>query len=236
MNIPKITKECVKTLFETRFIKLFDLEYEEGKHYFNATRRSKENLVATKSGEDYKTLLPDAVTCIVILEVTDEEPKLLMSKEYRYPAGQFLLSPPAGLIDPEDVNVTDLEVCAKLAPDCHPDNLRNALFQAAIREIKEETGLDICEKDRLQIVNPFLFSSPGLTDESNGLVLAIIRRDDLSKLSQDGAVGSECFDGFTLLTKEEAKKILSAGRDEAGIYYSVYTWAALTYFIADLWK
>jgi len=24
--------------------------------------------------------------------------------------------------------------------------------------------------------------------------------------------------------------------DEHGIYYSVYTWAALTYFVADLWR
>ena len=33
-----------------------------------------------------------------------------------------------------------------------------------------------------------------------------------------------------------AKKILEDGVDEHGIYYSVYTWAALTYFVADLWR
>ena len=55
-------------------------------------------------------------------------------------------------------------------------------------------------------------------------------------MSQDGAVGGELFDGFDLLTKAQAKKILEDGVDEYGIYYSVYTWAALTYFVADLWR
>ena len=49
-------------------------------------------------------------------------------------------------------------------------------------------------------------------------------------------MGGELFDGFDLLTKAQAKKILEDGVDEQGIYYSVYTWAALTYFVADLWR
>ena len=60
--------------------------------------------------------------------------------------------------------------------------------------------------------------------------------DDLSQLSQDGAEGSECFDGFELVTKEKAKQLLKEGRDKAGNFYSVYTWASLMYFISDLWK
>ena len=77
---PIISKENVKSLFESKFIKVFDLQYEEGKHYFNATRRPLEKLVATKSDEEFRTMLPDAVTCIVILKVKDESPKLLLTK------------------------------------------------------------------------------------------------------------------------------------------------------------
>ena len=215
---PVIKKENIKSLFESKFIKVFDLQYEEGKHYYDASRRPLDQLVAIKSEEEFRAILPDAVTCVVILNIKDEEPKLLLSREYRYPTGQFLLSPPAGLLDPED------------------SNTENPILTAAKREIKEETGLTITEKDSLFIINPVLFSSPGLTDESNALACAVIQLNNISGLSQDGAVGSECFDGFELLSKQEATEILKNGTDRHGIFYSVYTYCCLMYFVSDLWK
>ena len=215
---PQIKKEQVKSLFESKFIRVFDLQYEEGKHYFDATRRPLENLMAIKPDEEFKTALPDAVTCVVILCVPGEEPKLLLDYEYRYPTGQFLLSPPAGLLDPEDA------ACAE------------PLFATAKREIEEETGLVLSSNDKLFTINPLLFSTPGMTDESNALVCAVLHVEDLHSLTQTGAVGSECFNGFELLTKEDAAKLLQNGRDKNGIFYSVFTWAALMYFISDLWK
>lgn len=215
---PVINKDNVKPLFESKFIKVFDLQYEEGKHYYDATRRSLNRLTAIKSEEEFRRMLPDAVTCAVILRVKDEEPKLLLTEEFRYPTGQFLLSPPAGLLDAED------EASA------------NPVLSAAKREIKEETGIEITEGDSLFIINPLLFSSPGMTDESNALVCAVVNLEDLSSLSQRGAVGSECFDGFLLLSADDARKILKAGKDKNGIFYSVYTWACLMYFVSDLWR
>lgn len=215
---PTIKKENVKPLFDSKFIKVFDLQYEEGKHYYDATRRSLDRIAALKSSEEFRAMLPDAVTCVVILNIKDEEPKLLLSKEYRYPAGQFLLSPPAGLLDPEDAGT------------------ENPILTAAKRELKEETGLTITEKDSLFVINPLLFSSPGMTDESNALACAVVRLEDKSGLSQDGAVGSECFDGFELLSKEEAMEILKNGKDKDGVFYSVYTYCCLMYFVSDLWR
>ncbi len=215
---PEIKKEQVKPLFESKFIKVYDLQYAEGKHYYDATRRSADDLMAIKSEEEIRQALPDAVTCVVILTQQEEEPKLLLSYEYRYPAGQFLLSPPAGLLDPEDKDTV------------HP------LLAAAKREIKEETGLIPSEADRLFTISPLLFSTPGMTDESNALVCAVIEQKNTSSLSQEGAVGSECFNGFELITKDTAKKLLADGRDKNGIFYSVFTWAALMYFVSDLWK
>ena len=215
---PEIKKENVKALFESKFIKVFDLQYEEGKHYFDATRRPLDNLMATKSDEEFKQALPDAVTCVVILNIKGEEPRLLLDYEYRYPTGQFLLSPPAGLLDPEDATAVD------------------PLLATARREIEEETGLVLTANDKLFTINPLLFSTPGMTDESNALVCAVVNITDTQALSQDGAVGSECFNGFELITKKEAAKLLSNGRDKNGIFYSVFTWAALMYFISDLWR
>ena len=217
MKGPTITEAQVKTLLDTPFLRVFDLQYAEGRHYYNASRRSLENLAAVKTDESFRTMLPDAVTCIVVLRTPGEAPRLMLMREYRYPAGRILTSPPAGLVDPSDRKE------------------ENPLFAAAKREIREESGISSAPS-RMEVVNPLLFSSPGMTDESNALVLAVYDLPDLSQLNQDGAEGSELFDGFMLLTKEEAEALLRAGRDEDGTFYSVYTWAALTWFVSGLWE
>jgi len=215
---PQIQKEHITPLFESKYIKVFDLEYEKGKHYYDATRRPLDHLMAIKTDEEFKSALPDAVTCVVILQLPGEEAKLLLTKEFRYPTGQFLLSPPAGLLDEEDKNSE------------HP------LLSTAKREIEEETGLVLTGTASLHVINPLLFSTPGMTDESNALVCAVVPLTDTSALSQTGAVGTEQFDGFELLSKEDALRILKNGTDDDGIFYSIFTWATLMYFVSDLWK
>lgn len=214
----QIKKENVKTLFDSPYLRVADLQYAPGKHYYDATRRDMENLTAVKSDEEFAAMLADAVSCFVILDGEGEEPKLLLSYEFRYPAGQYLLSVPAGLIDEED----------KGKPD--------PLITTAIREIREETGLEVKAADSVKVVNPLVFSTPGLTDESNALMCAVLRSAKLSDLSQEGAVGSEQFDGFCLLTGSQAREILRTGRDQRGRYYPLYTWAALMYFVSDMWR
>ena len=196
-----ITREKVVTLFDSPYVRVFDLQYAPGKHYYDATRRTLEELTAVKSDREFQEMLPDAVSCIVILEMPEDEPRLLLSYEYRYPAGRFLLSVPAGLIDEKDKKE------------------ENPILSAAIREIREETGLEVREGDCVTIVNPLLFSSPGMTDESNALVCVRLHPEDLSVLSQEGAEGSERFEGFVLLTRAEVLEILKNGRDERGNYY-----------------
>ena len=90
MNTPDFSKENIKPLFESKFIRVFDLQYAEGKHYYDATRRTADDLVAAKTTEEFKKMRADAVTCIVVLNTKDSEPKLLLSHEFRYPTGQFL--------------------------------------------------------------------------------------------------------------------------------------------------
>ena len=214
-----IKTEMVETIIDKKFIRLFDLKYETGHHYFDATRRSLEDLVAIKPEEEFKKMLPDAVSCVVIIANDNEEEKLLLSYEYRYPTGRFLLSVPAGLVDKEDWSAV------------------NPVLETAKREIHEETGIVIDDSsDKLSIINPLLFSSPGMTDESNALVQVVLKNADLSALTQEGALGQECFDGFIMLGKDEARKILKDGVDPNGLFYSAYTWAALMWFCSDMWK
>ncbi|KIR03965.1 hypothetical protein P261_02780 [Lachnospiraceae bacterium TWA4] len=53
--------------------------------------------------------------------------------------------------------------------------------------------------------------------------------------SQDGAVGSELFNGISWITKKEARNLLKQGRNASGIYYPAITWIAMTTFLSDLW-
>lgn len=212
----KLTKDHVHNVYESRFIKVFGMEYVAGKQYMNATRRDMDDLVALKSDEEFKEMLPDAVSCVVILN--GSEPKLLLTYEFRYPAGQYLLSVPAGLIDQSDE--------AESEP----------IISTAKRELKEETNIDLSEEDKIEVVNPLLFSTPGMTDESNALVCVVISNEQRLQLSQEGAEGTECFDGFVTLTRDDAQRVLKQGTDDKGIFYSVYTWAALMYFVSGMWE
>lgn len=207
-------KEQIKKLYDSKFMKMYDLQYREGAHYYCASRREKDNLQAVLSKEEYASLPPDGVSCVVVLRVKGEEPKLLLNWEYRYPAGQYLLSVPAGLVEPEAWNSTE-----------------EAVKNTAIRELKEETGIVVGKNDEVSIINPFVFSSPGMTDEANALVYMSINRDTMPELSQSGAEGSEKFEGCRLVSLAEARKYLVDGKDEHGIYYPVYTWAALMFFV-----
>ena len=170
--------------------------------------------MARLSDDAFRKMLPDAVTIAVVLHLPGNETRLLMSYEYRYPVGQFLLSPVAGLLDPEDKN--------------NPD----PLVSAAVREIREETGLTVKESDRVYVLNPCAFSTPGMTDESNAFLCAEITLDSLEALNQNGAEGSELFDGFELLDRARAQKIFETGRDEHGNFYSLAAWMVLSIFLA----
>ena len=208
-----INRNRIETLWETKFLKCYDLQYAEGKHYFEASRREKDDLVVKKTDGEFRDMLPDAVTIAVVLHLPGNETRLLMSYEYRYPVGRYLLSPVAGLLDPGDRQDDD------------------PLVSAAVREIREETGLTVKESDRVYVLNSCAFSTPGMTDESNAFLCAEITLDSLDDLNQDGAEGSELFDGFELLDRERAQRIFSTGRDDHGNFYSLAAWMVLSVFL-----
>ena len=124
-----------------------------------------------------------------------------------------MLSVPAGIIDPEDYDK------------------ENAIERTAARELYEETGIMIQESDEIAVVNPCVFSTPGMTDEGNALVYISINRDQMPAMTQTGAEGSEVFDGFCILDHQQAQKLLSQGVDDRGFYMPLYTWAALMFYL-----
>ena len=215
---PEIRQENVETLLDKKFLRVYDLKYAPGKHYFNASRRPLEELACVKDDDAFRRMTPDAASCVVVLRVAGEEDRLLLTREYRYPAGRILLGIPAGLVDPEDRDAAEPAI------------------ETAKREIREETGLTVKDTDRVFVINPLLFSSPGMTDESNALVCAVLDLQDLSGLSNGGQTGAEQITDFVTITREEAQKLLRDGRDDRGYYYSVYTWASLMTFVTGMYQ
>ena len=214
----RITPDMVTPMLDTGYIRVFDIQYEKGRHYYSATRHAEKDLTCLKSAEGVRNMAADAVSCFVIVVSSDGVARMLFNYEYRYPCGQYLLSVPAGLRDRED------------------GEGEAALLSAAAREIREETGLSLGPGDTLKLVNPAVFSTPGMTDESNALVCAVVHTDGTGGLTQDGAEGSERFDGFFLADEAQARRILMNGRDERGMLYSSYTWMGLCWFVSGLWK
>ena len=215
MDDLKITRNMVYPEFSSKYLSVFDYRYAEGRHYYNATRRSVDDLVAVKDDQEFSSMKPDAVSCIVIVETPEQDPRLLLTHEYRYPAGRALLSVPAGLIDKDDLETDD------------------PVISAAKREIAEETGITVGPDDSVVTVNPLLFSTPGMTDESNAIVCARVHLTDTSVINNSGTEGSERIGDYTLVTLQQAYEYVERGRDENGIFYSVYTWIALNYFIRE---
>ncbi|MEE1228991.1 MAG: NUDIX hydrolase [Lachnospiraceae bacterium] len=208
-----LDKNRTKLAFDSKFIKIYEYERPGANSYYVASRKDKDRFTATLSDEEAKTMLPDAVSCFVVLNVKGEEPKLLLNWEFRYPVGQYMLSVPAGLIDKKDYE--------------NP----NALTDTAVRELMEETGIQVTDADEVKVVNPGVFSTPGMTDENNALVYISINRDQMPSMDHDHAEKTEKFQGFRLVTKKEAEKYLVDGKDEHGNYYPLFTWAALMFFI-----
>ncbi len=199
----------VETLLDAKFIRVFDLQYEKGKHYYEATRRKREELVAGMSDAEFEGLIPDAVSCCVVWHEDGKEDRVLLNREYRYPLGRYVSSVPAGLIDPED----------------RGKEREDAVFAAARRELREETGIEMTEKDGIRLLNACLFSSPGLTDEANAMVRIDLYGHDPDELRQDLACGGEKFEGFIMADRREAERIMREDRT------SVFTWIGLAAFL-----
>ena len=133
--------DSVQKLTENRYLNLYHLDARDRKgelfDYYFASRNSQEKLKLTTKRMD-----PEGVVIYALTE--EEEPRLVLIKEYRYPLDEEIYALPAGLVD------------AKETPG-----------MAAVREMKEETGFlfreytggDACFR------RPF-FMGPGFTDES----------------------------------------------------------------------
>lgn len=123
---------------------------------------------------------------IVIYPVWKENPeKLVMIRQYRYPVGDYICELPAGLID------------AGESPE-----------EAAIREMKEETGFDFeIYTGGKEMYRRAFFLAPGFSDETGKAVFGYASGECTRKFQEDSE-----FIEVLLVDKEQAEHILCEER------------------------
>lgn len=142
----------------------------------------------SRNDEDHIKLKTKAMNVegIVIYPVLKEEPdRIVMIRQYRYPLDAYLYELPAGLVDVGETPA-----------------------QAAIREMKEETGLDfeVFEGGNPAFRRPF-FMGAGFTDECSAAVFGYAHGKITDRYLED----SESIQ-VILADKEEVMRILQEER------------------------
>lgn len=161
-----------------KFLNIYEMDAltSTGKpfNYYFATRNTDENIRIRTRNMD-----PEGVLIYAIKE--DEPDKILMVYQYRYPIDDYMYELPAGLIEKGEESGT-----------------------AAVREVKEETGLDLTvyEGGNPDFRRPYIFAQ-GFSDETGCTVYGTVKGDITDKLQED----SEDIRAF-FADKDEVRRIL----------------------------
>ena len=169
----------ISTLVETKFISLYNIKYlnkkNKEKSWTVASRKKKEVLESI-----YLEGKKDKVDAVIICAYHKDNKKLVIIKEFRVPINKYIYELPAGLIDSDDENFE----------------------KAVIRELKEETGLDVVEIKK-DLSSNQVYLSPGMTDESAAFVYCICE----GEISKNYLEDDEDIEAI-LVSQQEAKEII----------------------------
>ena len=115
----------IKTLVETKFVSLYDVEYENKlgntKHWMVSSRKNKNELE-----QIYLEYKEDKIDAVVICAYHKTLKKIVLINQYRVPINKHIYELPAGLVDKGE----ETEIAVK-------------------RELKEETGLDLISINKI---------------------------------------------------------------------------------------
>ncbi len=173
--IHKITQQT-----KNRFLNMYELDvtHKSGKEskYFVASRAEKvEDLkISTKKNT------PDGVIIYSIVKGDDGVDRVVLIRQYRYPIDDFIYEFPAGLVDAGEDFAT-----------------------AAVRELKEETGLTLEPIPVSPEYEKPYFTTIGMTDESCASVYGYAK-GTISRKYQEESEEIE----VVLADKDEVRRIL----------------------------
>lgn len=178
MKQNKVTK--VKALVETRYLSLYEAEYENkvGNMRTWTIASRKDNNTLQKQFFENKE---DATDGVIIAAYHKDKKKLVIIRQFRIPLNDYVYELTAGLIDPgEDARST------------------------IGRELLEETGLklvDIIEDKGADKV----YVSAGMTDESLAFVFCTCE----GEISDEHLEDDECIEAL-LVSQEEARELIQS--------------------------
>ncbi|MEQ8197362.1 MAG: NUDIX hydrolase [Clostridiaceae bacterium] len=168
----------LKALAETKFLSLYDAEYENKKgnlnHWIIASRKDFDTLQG-----QYFNGKEEKIDAVVIVALHLESKKLVCLKQFRVPLNDYVYELPAGLVDGNE----NIETSVK-------------------RELKEETGLNLIEINH-QKTKTGLYASAGMTDESIAMVFCTCE----GEISKDYLEDDEDIEAI-MLSQQEAKELL----------------------------
>ena len=174
MGIIKKINQITKYKFLNFFV--LDAETKTGhkKEYYLASRSKDIEHLRIKSRSDE----PDGVTMFAV--TGENRDKVLLVRQYRYPVDDWVYEFPSGIIDEGET-----------------------YREAAIREVKEETGMDFHPIDADPMYEKARFQTVGLTDEACAIVYGYADGEPSSALMED----TEEIE-VVIADKEEIRRIL----------------------------
>lgn len=216
IKAPKINN--IINVYSSKFLNVFEVGFKDKKNndkkWIVASRLDKEKYidkVINKMGKDrvdaviivgYKN--DDKRPSQPVNQVANINPEpqdqdtIVVIREFRIPINDYIYSLPAGLVDPGD-----------------------DIYETAIREMKEETGLDLIAIDKDRTCNK-AYASVGMSDES----LAIVYGRVEGSLSRDFMEDTELIEPMCM-TKEEVKDLLT----KKDVNIDIKAWLILKEFV-----
>ncbi|AGF57057.1 ADP-ribose pyrophosphatase [Clostridium saccharoperbutylacetonicum] len=196
MKQNKIAK--VKPLIETRYLKLYEAEYENKvgdiRTWTIASRKDNET-IQQKFFENKK----DSPDGVIIAAYHKELKKIVIIKQFRIPLNSFVYELPAGLIDPgEDAKST------------------------IGRELMEETGLKIVDIIKNRSIEQ-VYVSAGMTDESLAFTYCTCEGEVSDAYLED----DECIETLLVSQEEAVELITSKDKFDIKCYLLLQSFALL---------
>ena len=168
--------------------------------YYNVTYRNEDGqekvyeMVSRDKQIDSKEKLYDHSTDAVVMIVNDvSDEHVVLVKEFRLELGKTIFGFPAGLIDPGET-----------AAEC------------AVRELKEETGLDMV---RVRDVRKGAFSAVGISNETTSCVIGTAAGD----FSHHDTAGEEIDAAW--YSKEEVRRLIKTEHFGSWAQAYCYMWS-----------
>lgn len=170
--------KSIEKLTSTKWTAQYNLTFD------NAGKTEKYEMVSRNTNHTLDTIgntNVDAVSILISRKINGKT-EYLVTKEFRRPVNNFVYGVPAGLIDKNE-----------------------SVISAAIREIKEETGITISNKHIKKVYPPY-YSTPGMTDELS--VILEVELDETSEYGKTEMESSEIINSHWY-TKDEFIKVLA---------------------------